>query len=164
MTPIIMPQIGQDSPSGQIVQWLKKEHERVARGEVVLTVESEKAVFEVPADRAGVLLKILHPAGAQVPILHPVAYIGDPGETADFSSQIADASSGTPPARAEPPSTIAPPLEATRSQPPAPAVAFASPAVRRLARERGVDLATVRGTGPGGRITLADVETANPPS
>ena len=81
MTPVIMPQIGQDSPSGRIVQWCKHEGDTVASGEVLLMVESEKAVFEVTAEQAGVLLKILHPVDAEVPILEPVGWVGAPGET-----------------------------------------------------------------------------------
>lgn len=155
MTPIIMPQIGQDSPRGQIVAWLKQENDPVAKGEVVLTVESEKAVFEVAADRDGVLLKILHPVGAQVEILQPVAYVGETGEVAPAGETPPSAATPAVAAAADgvPPGPIAP----SAQTPPAFAV---SPAVRRLARERQVDLAAVHGTGLGGRITLQDVEAA----
>ena len=80
MIPIIMPQIGQDLPSGTILQWLKQEDDPVTEGEVVLLVESEKAVFEVEAEASGILLKVLHGEGAEVDILQPVGYIGQPGE------------------------------------------------------------------------------------
>ena len=80
MVPVIMPQIGQDSPTGKIVQWLKKENDAVQQGEVILTVESEKAVFEVTAEKSGVLLKVLYAKGDEVEILKPLAYLGDLGE------------------------------------------------------------------------------------
>lgn len=80
MTPIIMPQVGQDIPSATIIEWCKREGEAVEAGEVVVVVESEKAVFEVEADASGVLLKILHQAGEEVEILTPIGCIGQPGE------------------------------------------------------------------------------------
>ena len=80
MTAIIMPQVGQDIPTGKIVEWVKKEGEEVKEGEIVVVVESEKAVFEVEADAAGVLLKILHEEGEEIEILKPIGYIGEPGE------------------------------------------------------------------------------------
>ena len=80
-----MPQVGQDIQSGTIVEWVKKEGENVKQGEIVVVVESEKAVFEVEADATGVLLKILHGEGEEVEILKPIGYIGEPGELANES-------------------------------------------------------------------------------
>lgn len=192
MIPIIMPQIGQDSPRGTIVEWRKREGDPVAKGEVVLTVESDKAVFEVTAERAGILLNILHPAGAQVEILQPVAYLGDAGETAAPWPLVAGFAEAGPAAATSLPrepvaglaeagtkATTSPPhspvagldlacegwAKQAEAGPAAAAVAaspfaLASPAVRRLARERNIDLRHVRGTGPAGRITLQDVEAA----
>ena len=151
MIPVIMPQIGQDSPRGRIVRWLKKENDAVQRGEVILTVESEKAIFEVTAEQAGVVLKILYPEDAEVDILQPVAFLGESGEelgTVDLVPAPAGPS-GEPDLKvASPAATISP----EGSLP------LASPAVRRLARERGIDLRTVRGSGPAGRVTRDDVE------
>lgn len=160
MTPIIMPQIGQDSPRGKIVEWLKKENDPVAKGEVVLTVESDKAVFEITAERAGVLLKVLYPADTEVDILQPVAYIGDAGEKAPGAAPAATAK----PAAEAASVPAATPSPAPAATPPRTEAPPASPAVRRLARERNVDLQAVRGTGPGGRITLQDVEAAARPA
>ena len=86
MTPIIMPQVGQDYTSGTIVQWLKQVNDPVEAGEIVLLVESEKATFEVEAEEAGVLLTILHGDGHEVEILKPVGYIGRPDEVAPASA------------------------------------------------------------------------------
>lgn len=155
MTPILMPQIGQDSPRGKIVQWLKYENDPVTKGEVLLTVESDKAIFEVTAERSGVLLQVLHPVDAEVEILQPVGYLGDAGE----SLAPAASAAATPPA----PNPILSPAPGVSGPEAAPVAPPASPAVRRLARERGVDLAFIHGTGPGGRITLQDVAAAAPP-
>ncbi len=153
MIPVIMPQVGQDIPRGEIVEWLKAEGDRVEKGEVVLVVESEKASFEVEAEESGVLLKVLYGEGEEVDILSPVAYVGRPGETVP-----------------EPEEQKAAPVEAPQPGKPAAAAAMvrqrtegrvrASPSARRLARERDVDLSTVTGTGPGGRITKEDVAAA----
>ena len=80
MLAIIMPQVGQDLPTGLVVEWKKREGETVAAGEIVVVVESEKACFEVEADIDGVLLKIVHPEGDEVPILTPIGYLRAPGE------------------------------------------------------------------------------------
>ncbi len=78
--PVLMPQVGQDIKTARIVDWLKKENDPVQKGEVIAVVESDKAAFDVEAYSAGVLLKILHPAGEEVEVLTPIAYIGSPGE------------------------------------------------------------------------------------
>jgi len=80
MISIIMPQVGQDIEKATIVEWCKREGEPVGVDEIVVVVESEKAVFEVEAEAAGVLLKIVHQAGEEVEILTPIGYIGQPGE------------------------------------------------------------------------------------
>ena len=80
MLPIIMPQVGQDIPAGTVAEWLKQENDPVKQGEVIALVESEKAVFEIEAEADGVLLRILHDAGDEVPILEPIGYLGEPGE------------------------------------------------------------------------------------
>jgi len=80
MVTIIMPQVGQDLETAVVVEWAKQEGESVSAGEVIVTVESEKACFEVEAEASGVLLRILHPVGAEVPIFTPLGYIGQPHE------------------------------------------------------------------------------------
>jgi pyruvate dehydrogenase E2 component (dihydrolipoamide acetyltransferase) len=149
-TAVMMPQVGQDIETAVIVEWLKKENDPVKKGDVIASVESDKATFDVEAYESGVLLKILHAEGAEVQVLTPIAYIGQPGEEV-----VADASAGETSAepaiegKAEAPSTAEPTRK--RSGP------AASPSARRLAKEKGVDLQNVTGTGPGGRITREDV-------
>lgn len=75
MIPIIMPQVGQDIETAVIVEWLKKEGDKIEEGDIVATVESDKATFEVEADDAGVLTKILYKEGDEAEVLKPIAYI-----------------------------------------------------------------------------------------
>ena len=162
MIPVAMPQVGENLETGTIVEWLKGEGDPVARGEVVLTVESEKAVFEVEAQVDGVLLQIVHPAGAEVAVFEPLAFIGEAGEqqpqgeaTKPLPGDQASASQ-----IAAPDSSSA--LEKPRQQPPArpPERPFASPSARRLARQLDVDLSQLAGSGPGGRIVKRDIVAA----
>jgi len=79
-TAVMMPQVGQDIKTGVIVEWFKKENDPIQKGEKIASVESDKATFDVEAYESGTLLKILHPEGAEVQVLTPIAYIGEPGE------------------------------------------------------------------------------------
>jgi pyruvate dehydrogenase E2 component (dihydrolipoamide acetyltransferase) len=92
MVPILMPQIGQDIKVGRVVEWHKKQGEAVRRGEVILTVESEKASFEVEAESDGVLLQVLCPENGEAEVLSPVGYIGQPGERPDAATAKVHAS------------------------------------------------------------------------
>jgi len=149
MKPIIMPQVGQNIPSARIIQWRKKEGQEVKKGELVLVVESDKASFEVEADESGILLKVLHQEGEEVEILKPLAYIGQPGETV----KVEEAAAKEEPSSERPKARAAPTPEITEKH----IRILASPSARRLAKERGIDLAQVKGSGPGGRITKRDV-------
>jgi len=149
---VLMPQVGQNVKTARIIEWLKKEKDEVREGDVIATVESDKAVLDVEAYATGVLLKILHGEGQEVNILTPIAYIGRPGEKIDAWASPADA------------------MEAHKESAGATGAATAtraerlgmpvSPSTRRLAREKGIDPETLRGTGPGGRITKQDVLAA----
>ncbi|MEA3225407.1 MAG: E3 binding domain-containing protein [Planctomycetota bacterium] len=150
-TAVIMPQVGQDIETAVIVEWLKKENDPVQKGDAIASVESDKATFEVEAYESGVLLKILHAEGAEVQVLTPIAYIGQPGE--EIVTDAPAAVTSVEPAIEK----KAPPTSEPTRKVSGPA---ASPSARRLAKERGVDLQTVTGTGPGGRITKEDVLNA----
>ncbi len=154
-TSIVMPQLGYDMREGTVVRWIKQEGEEVAANEVIAEIETDKAVVEFKPTTGGVLRRIVAGEGIAVPVGELIAVIGDADEALpdDLSSPDALA----PAAAAEPATAPAPSA--------APAVApsgevRASPIARRLARERGVDLAAVTGTGPGGRIVEADVIAA----
>jgi len=152
MIEIIMPQVGQDVPTATIIEWTKMVGDPVEKGEVVALVESDKAAFELEADRPGILLEVLFQAGEEVEVLKPIAYLGQADERPAPPEK--DAVHETPPA---PRMTE---HEPARPAAPASGRTVASPTARRLAREHGVDLETIEGTGPGGRIIAADVEEA----
>jgi pyruvate dehydrogenase E2 component (dihydrolipoamide acetyltransferase) len=171
-TALIMPKQGQSVESCAIVAWKKKVGDPVKAGEVLCEVETDKATFEVESPASGTLLAIFHEAGAQVPVLEPIAAIGAPGENVSSlrGSSAAAAAPSVPvsapaAARAAAPAlTAAPavsPAAATAPAPTAPAgSAVASPRARALAAARGIGLDGIAGTGPGGRIIERDVLAA----
>ncbi len=150
-TRIIMPQGGQDITEGLVVRWLKAEGDPLRRGEVICEVETEKAVFEVEAPADGVLLKIIAPAGAKVPVFAVIGIIGAAGEAIDPDLL------GTAAAPPEPALDIAAIRRRAASRVGRSASAPASGRARRLAAEKGLDLSAVEGSGPQGRITAKDV-------
>jgi len=150
-TTVIMPQVGQDIETAVIVDWVKKENDPVQKGDIIATVESDKAAFDVEAYESGVLLKTLYKEGDKVRVLTPIAYIGQPGEKVFTEAPPADSPSA--PAADNIARSIAEP-QCERKGP------AASPSAKRLAREKGIDLNTVTGTGPGGRITKENVLNA----
>jgi pyruvate dehydrogenase E2 component (dihydrolipoamide acetyltransferase) len=144
ITEVILPVLGETMNEGTIVEWLKKEGDPVERGDHLFTFESDKATLEVEAPAKGFLRQILVPAGQTVPVLTVVGLITS---TMDEPLEEAEEQGG----RGAEESTSAPPLPST------PARVFASPRARRLAREKGVDLTMVAGSGPDGRIVERDV-------
>ncbi len=155
---VILPKLGQTMEEGSIVEWLKQEGDPVKNGEVLFTVESDKATLEVESPARGYLRKILVPAGVTVPVLTPVAIIAQTME--EDISGIGGASTPGPALRPAPtvevPQPEEPPLAAER---PESGRIFASPRARMRARENDVDLSQMAGTGPGGRIVERDVLT-----
>ena len=150
-----MPSLGQTSDELQIVIWLKAEGEPIRLGEPLLEVETDKATIAVEAYVAGTLLKVVRHEGETVQVGEIVAYIGQPGEIVDAEA-AAQVQQGETPAPSPEEAAPAPeniPADAGA----APDRVQASPAVRRLAHEHGIDLAHVHGTGPGGRIEKADI-------
>src|SRR5438128_5977967 len=168
-TEIKLARLGQGMESGTIVKWLKSEGEPVQKGEALYELDTDKVTQEVEAEATGVLLKIAISEG-EVEVGKTIAFIGEQGE------EVAAPSDGGAPTSAEKPAE-APKREPERPEgrraaaeaaeaPPAPSTGAengrikASPLARRIARERGVDLAQIRGTGPDGRIVAEDVERA----
>jgi len=144
ITEVILPVLGETMNEGTIVEWLKKEGDAVERGEVLFMVETDKATLEMEAPAQGFLRQIVVPTGQTVPVLTVVGLITS---TMDEPLEGAEEQGG----RGAGESTSAPPLPRT------PARIFASPRARRLAREKGVDLTMVAGSGPDGRIVERDV-------
>src|SRR4051812_21152350 len=153
-TEVILPRLGQGMESGTIVRWLKSEGEPVQKGEPLFELDTDKVTQEVEAEAAGVLLKIAVAEG-EVPVGETVAFIGAEGEDVP---EVAAAEAPNEPDRQPEPA----PQQRTTEQPAATTNGRvkASPLARRLARERGIDLAAIHGTGPEGRIVAEDVERA----
>jgi pyruvate dehydrogenase E2 component (dihydrolipoamide acetyltransferase) len=156
MAEFVMPILGADMRAGRLLAWRKKPGDSVRRGDIIAEVETDKADVEVEVFTDGVIEKLLVEPGTEVPVGTPLAIIREEG--APSAAPTAPVAPPAPPAPA--PTHVVPP--AVRPARPAPAAGGppVSPAARRLAAERGIDLATVKGTGPGGRIQLRDIEQA----
>ena len=148
---VVMPKLGLTMTEGAVSRWLKAEGEAVREGEPLFEVETDKLTNTIEATASGTLLKILAKEGETLPCLAGVAVIGEAGE--DISPLLP----GAPEAGPAPGPEAAAPKPAPAPKPPAGRV-VASPAAKKLARELGVELAEVPGTGPGGRITEEDVK------
>jgi 2-oxoglutarate dehydrogenase E2 component (dihydrolipoamide succinyltransferase) len=179
---ISMPQLGETVTEGTILEWVKQIGEHVAEDEILVEISTDKVDTEVPSPAAGILTEILVAAGETVAVGTALAVLtgSDEGsattEAADTSSVVEVAVTESPaPSAATPPQTpqpeAAPASSPTQIPPGPPAVpgdtarrSVLSPVVRKIAAERGIDLAMVRGTGEGGRITRRDVETFQAPA
>ena len=157
-TNVVMPQMGYDMREGTVVRWHKQEGDTVDRGEVIADIETDKATVEFEAYTGGVLGRIVAEAGIAVPVGQLIAIITEPGEAVPEAA--APAPSAAP--VAAPPAPEPTPAPAPSAAPSADGGVRASPIARRLARERGIDLALVTGSGPNGRITERDVENYQP--
>ncbi|MGB9867495.1 MAG: dihydrolipoamide acetyltransferase family protein [Bacillota bacterium] len=146
VTKVIMPKLGLTMSEGTLVKWLKREGDRVTRGEGLMEVTTDKVTTEVESPGDGVLRKIVVPEGTTVACGAVIGIIADEAE--DISSVLAELGLGPTAGAVE------------QGTPTTVREVKASPAVRRLAKELGVDLSTVIGTGPDGRITEGDVKAA----
>jgi pyruvate dehydrogenase E2 component (dihydrolipoyllysine-residue acetyltransferase) len=178
-TEIKLPRLGQGMESGTIVKWLKSEGESVEKGEPLYELDTDKVTQEVEADASGVLLKIAVAEG-EVPVGGTIAVIGEQGEALPAEPATAgsasDGAGSSVAETGEAEGSRGPSRDAERERGAAAAVAptppqgsdsdtaggrvKASPLARRIARERGIDLAAVAGTGPEGRVVAEDVERA----
>jgi pyruvate dehydrogenase E2 component (dihydrolipoamide acetyltransferase) len=153
-TEVKLPRLGQGMESGTIVKWLKSEGEPVEKGEPLYELDTDKVTQEVEAEASGVLLKIAIREG-EVDVGRTIGFIGAEGEAVVESS--GDDSTREPTARVAPEREPAPsPVEAPVTN----GRIKASPLARRIARERGIDLSLLTGTGPEGRIVAQDLERA----
>ena len=168
-TNILMPALSPTMEKGNLAKWLKKEGDTIKSGDIIAEIETDKATMEVEAVDEGVLAKIVVPEGtADVAVNEVIGVIAGEGE--DAKSISAPAAGGAAPAKAEAPKAEAPAAAAA----PAPAAAaptatpasaggsraFASPLARRIAKDAGLDLSAIKGSGPHGRIVEKDVEAA----
>ena len=162
-TNVVMPQMGYDMREGTVVRWYKQEGETVDRGEVIADIETDKATVEFEAYTGGVLGRIVAEAGVAVPVGELIAIITEPGEAVPEAAAPAASPAAAPAPTPAPTSAPADPQLAAPAPSPNGEVR-ASPIARRLARERGIDLSLVTGTGPNGRITERDVENFQAPA
>ncbi len=170
---LIMPRQGNTVESCIIVRWKVAEGATVGSDQTICEVETDKASFDVPAGTSGILLKILRPEGDDVPVLAPIAVIGEQGE--DWRQAVAASGAALPAMPGEPvqasPAATPPtpgkmaPTGIAAGQAPSGA-APVSPRARKLASAEGLDAASLAGSGPGGRVIERDVAaalTARPP-
>ena len=165
-TNLNMPQMGYDMQEGTLVRWLKSAGDSVSLGDAVAEIETDKAVVEFESTAEGVLLELLVEEGTTVAVGESIATVGVEGETVaagggdseESSEAEAVAEESSEPEGQDEPAAE----EAAIPLPASPSEVRASPVARRLAAERGVDLSTVQGTGPGGRILRSDVLSAEP--
>ena len=177
-TQVVMPKLSPTMEEGQLARWLKKEGDNVSMGEPLAEIDTDKATMEMQALSNGVLRKILIQEGESAPLGKPIAIIGAPDE--DISELLQSAAAGKPAAAAaaaapekSPDSEAAPAVETSEPAAaptgadgnrvqgsPATGRVLISPIAARMAADAGIDLKSLRGTGPGGRIVKIDVETA----
>jgi len=171
-TLIDMPKLSDTMTVGTLVRWLKNEGDAVANGDMIAEVETDKATMEVECFDDGVLIKQYCGEGAEVAVGDPIAAVGEAGEEAPAGTSSAPAPAETAPAAHEPvavaPVAPAAPAPAPVAEAPAtPASSTgtrikASPLAKKIAAEKGLDLSTLQGSGPGGRILKEDVLNAKP--
>jgi pyruvate dehydrogenase E2 component (dihydrolipoamide acetyltransferase) len=176
---ILMPALSPTMEKGNLAKWLKKEGDTVKSGDVIAEIETDKATMEVEAVDEGTIAKILVPEGtADVPVNDVIAIMAGDGEDVKAAASAGGAAAPKPaaaPAPAAPAAAAAPATAPAAKAPPAPAAApapapaaqangygriFSSPLARRLAKEAGIELGRITGTGPHGRVIARDVEGA----
>jgi pyruvate dehydrogenase E2 component (dihydrolipoamide acetyltransferase) len=154
-TDVILPALGMAQDTGKIVEWLKSEGESVTAGEPLVVIETDKAAVDLEAPATGILSHVTAKVGDEAPVGHVIAVILAPGE-ADLSSNPSPFRGGEPEAEPRPGAVTSGNTGAGRAN----GRRQASPKARRIAAEHGVNLAAVRGTGPGGAVLAADVLAA----
>jgi pyruvate dehydrogenase E2 component (dihydrolipoamide acetyltransferase) len=148
---VVMPALEMAQETGKLVSWLKKEGERVRKGEPLLEVETDKAVLEVEAAEDGVLAGISGEVGTDIPVGQVIAWIVAPGESVPAAAKVPEVVAPTVASAAQTSASAAPAAAASSGQ--------ISPKARRMAKEAGIDLATVRGSGAGGEVLASDIQT-----
>jgi pyruvate dehydrogenase E2 component (dihydrolipoamide acetyltransferase) len=158
---VVMPALEMAQETGKLIAWRKQEGDRVSKGEPLLEIETDKAVMEVEAPADGILAGITGSVGADIPVGQTIAWIVAPGEKPPTENESATAaptaravSHGNAESHAAP--VAAPVAESSAAQ-----SARISPKARRLAKELGVDISTLRGSGSGGEILATDVQAAS---
>jgi pyruvate dehydrogenase E2 component (dihydrolipoamide acetyltransferase) len=167
---VLMPALSPTMEKGNLAKWLKKEGDTIKSGDIIAEIETDKATMEVEAVDEGTLAKILVPEGSQdVPVNEIIAVIAGEGEDASsVKAPVAKAAPAPAAVSAPVPTAVAAPSPASAPAPAAPIVAapqagarvFASPLAKRIAREAGIDIGAIAGSGPHGRVVERDVRSA----
>jgi pyruvate dehydrogenase E2 component (dihydrolipoamide acetyltransferase) len=160
---VIMPKLSDAMTEGRVIQWMKKEGDRVQGGDVLASIETDKAEIELEAFGSGVLRKVLVGDGQTVPVGQLIGVIAEPDEDITGlvgAAALAPAVAAPTVPKSEAKSTAPAPAPPAAAPPAPPEAGWipASPIARRMAREAGIDIAQVKGSGPGGRILERDVE------
>lgn len=160
MPEVIMPKMGDAMTEGKVLRWMKQPGDQVAKGEPIVEIETDKVNVDLEADWDGVLAQVLVGDGETAAVGAPIAFVARPGEKAPQPAAVAPPGAGAAAGpevearavqRGEPAGIAEPPRDV-------PTEVRASPLARRLAQQQGIPLASIRGTGPKGRITREDVE------
>ena len=159
-TVVSMPKLGFDMAEGLLVRWVKAEGETVEKGEILAEIETDKATVEVEAEVGGVVLKHLVTENTNVRIGAPITVIGEAGEEFDVETVEVESEAVAPEAATPSPIEVA--GTPSNGDGRLPEGVRASPVARRLAAERGIQLSSLSGSGPQGRIVKRDVEAAHP--
>jgi pyruvate dehydrogenase E2 component (dihydrolipoamide acetyltransferase) len=176
-TQVVMPKLSPTMEEGQVARWLKKEGDKVSMGEPLAEIDTDKATMEMQALSSGVLRKVLIQEGGSAPLGQPIAIIGEPDEDISELLKGAEAARPAPEAAKQPAklpeSDVAPAVEqkeapsrvqvsgdGKKDLKPAGGRLLVSPIAARMAAEAGVNLGTLQGSGPGGRIIKRDIEAA----
>ncbi|WP_298216819.1 biotin/lipoyl-containing protein, partial [Acidocella sp.] len=172
-TEILMPALSPTMTEGKLAKWVKKEGDPVKSGDVIAEIETDKATMEVEAVDEGYLAKILVPEGTEGVAVNSVIALlaASPDEKVEIPAKPAAPAAPPPPSKPEAEKPPVPPAEAPAERgpqhekaPPQGERIFASPLARRIAKQAGIDLSTIKGTGPNGRIVRADVEGHHAPA
>ncbi|HVL39055.1 MAG TPA: dihydrolipoamide acetyltransferase family protein [Fimbriimonadaceae bacterium] len=179
MQEVIMPKMGDGMEEGTLLEWLKKEGDKVKSGEVIGTIQTDKATLELEAPSSGILQGFLIKSGDTVPVGHAIAAIvkegealpegwkggevGVPGHHTEAGSTEGDVVQDVPPGVVGAEAAKVEAQVASEMGSKTTGRVIASPLARRIASEKGLDLSAIRGTGPGGRIVEKDVIQASPP-
>lgn len=159
MVEVVIPKLDETTEVATVERWLVQEGDPVHQGQAICEVETDKAIVQVESPAAGILRRQLIPVGTEVPPLTVVALLGDKGEPVpeidpsartDFTQEAVVSGA----------KTTSTPIATPSPDPATTAGSGASPRARRLAKELGVDIGSVNGTGPGGKITDRDVQAA----
>jgi pyruvate dehydrogenase E2 component (dihydrolipoamide acetyltransferase) len=157
---INMPKLGFDMAEGLLVRWVKQVGETIHKGDVLAEIETDKATVEVESSASGVVLSHIVDQGTMVPVNAPIAVVGQAGEKVDVASPAAESGkqkADEKPAAQTPP-TVAPTTQAVSPADNGPVKA--SPLAKKIARNNNINLASIQGSGPNGRIVRKDVEAA----